>query len=183
MLGTVGRKDIVESCPYNVIFWNEELQLPQTWIFDAHLLDQGWKQPRCQQSCPTGVYSAVNVDDEEMKGLVEKHQLEVLQPELNTKPRVYYKNLHRFNKCFIGGTVVAEVNGVLDCVAGARVVLKRGGREMASMQSDTYGDFKFDKLEPGSGDYEVEVTHPTLGTAKAAGKLGKDSQYIGEIKL
>lgn len=34
-----GRKDIVKSCPYKAIVWNEELQLPQTWIFDAHLLD------------------------------------------------------------------------------------------------------------------------------------------------
>mgnify|MGYP006171339505 CR=1 FL=1 len=33
-----GRKDLVESCPHGQIWWNEELQLPQKWIFDAHLL-------------------------------------------------------------------------------------------------------------------------------------------------
>ncbi|MGF6478513.1 acyl-CoA synthetase (AMP-forming)/AMP-acid ligase II [Paraburkholderia sp. JPY419] len=47
-----GRKDIVKSCPYKAIVWNEELQVPQTWIFDAHLLDQGWQHPRCEQVCP-----------------------------------------------------------------------------------------------------------------------------------
>ncbi len=49
-----GRKDLVESCPYGHIWWNEELQLPQIWPFDAHLLDQGWQQTRGQQACPTG---------------------------------------------------------------------------------------------------------------------------------
>jgi Fe-S-cluster-containing dehydrogenase component len=49
-----GRRDLVESCPYGAIWWNEELHLPQIWIFDAHLLDQGWKEPRCAQTCPTG---------------------------------------------------------------------------------------------------------------------------------
>ena len=47
-----GRKDIVASCPDKAIVWNEERQLPQAWIFDAHLLDQGWSRPRCQQACP-----------------------------------------------------------------------------------------------------------------------------------
>ncbi len=113
---------------------------------------------------------------------VKKHKLEVLRPELNTKPRVYYKNLYRFDKCFIGGSVVAEVNGVLDCVAGARVVLKRNGKEIASLESDTFGDFKFDGLDPKSGDYQVEVAHPKLGSAKAVANL-TDSHYLGPIRL
>ena len=56
-----GRKDIAGSCPYGAIVWNDNLKLPQTWIFDAHLLDQGWERPRCQQSCPTGVFEAVKI--------------------------------------------------------------------------------------------------------------------------
>ena len=32
-----GRKELVEACPYGHIWWNEELQLPQAWPFDAHL--------------------------------------------------------------------------------------------------------------------------------------------------
>lgn len=178
-----GRKDIVSSCPYSVIFWNEELQLPQKWIFDAHLLDQGWAQPRCQQSCPTGVYWAVKVEDAEMEDLVRKHKLEVLRPELKTRPRVYYKNLHRFNKCFVGGTVVAEIDDVIECVVGARVSLKRQGKEIASVQSDTFGDFKFDGLDPDSGEYLVEVADPKLGTAKAGVSLAAESRYLGLVEL
>lgn len=177
-----GRRDLVDSCPYEVIFWNEELQLPQKWIFDAHLLDQGWPQPRCQQSCPTGVYWAVCVEDSEMQATIKKHKLEVLSPELNTRPRVYYKNLYRFDKCFIGGSVVADINGALECVSGARVTLKYQDKEVASSQSDTFGDFKFDGLSAASGCYQVEIAHPELGSAWVDAKLD-DSQYLGSIKL
>lgn len=177
-----GRKDIVDACPYGAVFWNEELKLPQKWIFDAHLLDQDWKQPRCQQSCPTGVYWAVCVEDSEMQGMIDKHQLEVLRPELNTRPRVYYRNLYRFNKCFIGGSVVAHVNGVLECVQGAQVTLKRQGKQIASTVSDTFGDFKFDKLDPASGSYQVEIEHRDLGRARSTVELA-ESQYLGSIQL
>lgn len=177
-----GRKDIVGACPYGAIWWNEELQLPQKWIFDAHLLDQGWKQPRCQQSCPTGVYRTLLVEDAEMQELAKRDRLEVLRPELKTRPRVYYKNLYRFDKCFIGGSVVADVKGVLECIAGARVMLKKGGQQLESLQSDTYGDFKFDRLDPNSGTYEVEVTHPRYGSAAARVELS-DSRYLGTLRL
>ena len=91
-----GRKDLVEACPYGHIWWNEELSLPQAWTFDAHLIDQGWKQTRGQQSCPTGAMRAICVDDDAMAKLAAEQGLEVMQPELGTRPRVYYKNLWRY---------------------------------------------------------------------------------------
>lgn len=36
-----GQQQLVSACPYGAIQWNEDLQLPQKWIFDAHLLDAG----------------------------------------------------------------------------------------------------------------------------------------------
>ena len=121
-----GRKDLVEACPYGHIWWNEELQLPQIWPFDAHLLDQGWQQTRGQQSCPTGAMRAIKVEDEEMARMAREEGLEVMKPELGTRPRVYYRNLWRYSKCFIGGTLAAEANGVVDCVEGASVRLMQG---------------------------------------------------------
>lgn len=61
-----GRKDIVGSCPYGHIWWNEERQLPQKWSFDAHLLDQGWTTPRVVQVCPTDAIEAVKCSDQLM---------------------------------------------------------------------------------------------------------------------
>jgi nitrate reductase beta subunit len=177
-----GRKDLIETCPYGHIWWNEELQLPQIWPFDAHLLDQGWEQTRGQQSCPTGAMRAIKVEDEEMARMAREEGLEVMKPDAGTKPRVYYRNLWRYSKCFIGGTLAAETNGTVDCVEGARVRLTRDGRTVAEVMSDNYGDFKFDKLDENSGRYQIEIS--TLGHASKTveANLGA-SINLGEIRL
>jgi len=84
-----GQKSLVGACPYGHIWWNEELQLPQAWPFDAHLLDGGWDKTRGAQSCPTAAMQVVKVDDSEMARRVREEGLEVMSPELGTKPRVY----------------------------------------------------------------------------------------------
>lgn len=177
-----GRRDLVDACPYGAIVWNEELNLPQAWIFDAHLLDAGWKQPRCTQVCPTGALRAVRQDDAAMQVQVRAESLQVLRPELATAPRVYYRNLHRFNRCFIGGSVVAEIGGVTECIAAAAVTLRQEGREITHTTTDAFGDFKFDALLPDSGSYTVTITHAQFGSATADGALG-DSTYLGTIRL
>jgi NAD-dependent dihydropyrimidine dehydrogenase PreA subunit len=177
-----GRKDLVESCPYGHIWWNEELQLPQIWPFDAHLIDQGWQQTRGQQSCPTGAMRAIKVEDEEMARIAREQGLEVMKPEAGTKPRVYYRNLWRYSKCFIGGTLAVEGEGVVDCVEGASVRLNKDGRTLAETTSDNYGDFKFDKLDEDSGRYIVEISAPGRPTRTVEAKLGA-SINLGEIRL
>jgi nitrate reductase beta subunit len=46
-----GQKEIVDACPYGAVYWNEEKQIPQAWIFHAHLLDDGWTETRHGASC------------------------------------------------------------------------------------------------------------------------------------
>jgi len=176
-----GRRDLVESCPYGHIWWNEELSLPQAWTFDAHLIDQGWKQTRGQQSCPTGAMRAVCVEDDEMAQLARDEGLDVMKPELGTHPRVYYKNLWRYTTCFIAGSVSAKAKGVVDCVEGAKVRLVKDGTVVAKTVTDNYGDFKFDRLAENSGAYVVEiVSGKTKKQVKA--QLGA-SVTLGEIRL
>ena len=177
-----GRKDLVNACPYGAIWWNDELELPQKWIFDAHLLDQGWPEPRCTQACSTGAMRAVKVDDAEMRDMVEEQGLEVLRGNLGTKPRVYYKNLHRFTKCFIGGSVTTQVAGVKECASNVTITLSKNGKLVASVESDAFGDFKFDGLDPKSGQYQLSLAHPEYGTATQKVTLD-DSVYLGEIAL
>jgi Fe-S-cluster-containing dehydrogenase component len=177
-----GRRDLVDACPYGAIVWNEELALPQAWIFDAHLLDAGGKEPRCAQACPTAALRAVKQDDATMQAQARAESLEVLRPELGTKPRVYYRNLHRFDKCFIGGSVVAEIDGVTECVAHAAVVVRKDGAEVARAATDVFGDFKCDGFEPNSGVHTVEIAHPRLGSAFATCTLG-ESAYLGTLRL
>lgn len=177
-----GRKDLVDACPYGNIWWNEELQVPQHWTFDAHLLDQGWTQTRGQLSCPTGAIRAVNVEDETMQKMVREEGLEPLKPEFGTQPRVYYRNLWRYTKCFIGGTLSVEKNGVVDCLAGARVRLLKNGVWVNDVKSDTFGDFKFDRLDENSGAYTIEIEIDGEVKKTVDAKLG-DSVNLGEIRL
>lgn len=177
-----GRREIVDSCPYGAIVWNEEKELPQTWIFDAHLLDQGWKMPRCQQSCPTGAFEAVKVSDDVMSKRVQGEGLEVLSPELGTSPRVFYKNLSRFDKCFIGGTVISVHDDVEDCVAGAAVELLKDGKLLGTATTDEFGEFKFDSLDAHSGGYEVHVKQQGFDDF-ACPAVVEQSIYLGELIL
>ncbi|MDH5748758.1 MAG: oxidoreductase, partial [Rhodospirillales bacterium] len=139
-----GQKHLVDACPYGAIWWNAEKNIPQHWIFDAHLLDDGWKETRGAQVCPTGSMKSLCVEDAEMQRLAAEEGLETLRPELGTQPRVYYKNLDRYTKAFIGGSVVAKADGRTDCVEGASVTLKRDSETISEATTDNYGDFKFD---------------------------------------
>jgi Fe-S-cluster-containing dehydrogenase component len=176
-----GKKELVDACPYGHIWWNEELQLPQAWPFDAHLLDQGWDKTRGHQACPTGAMRAIKVEDGEMARMARDEALDVMRPELKSKPRVYYRNLWRYTKCFIGGSVAAEANGAVDCLEGATVKLIKNGTTVGNALTDNYGDFKFDKLDEGSGRYSVEVS--ALGRKKIVEANLGESVNLGEIRL
>jgi Fe-S-cluster-containing dehydrogenase component len=178
-----GQKAIVDACPYGAVYWNEEEQIPQAWIFDAHLLDQGWKKPRIEESCPTDVFRSIKVEDQEMQQIKEQEDLEVLQPERESRPRVYYKNLHLMNKCFVSGSVVVNVEGTEECAGDTEVILKKNGSEVARVTTDIFGEFKIDKLEKKSGQYELEVSSDLSGSTSVEFDLGDESLYLGAIAL
>jgi Fe-S-cluster-containing dehydrogenase component len=159
----LGSRDLVKACPYGAIWWNEERQVPQKCTFCAHLIDEGWKAPRCVQSCPTGALRAVSCEDLEMSRIVQQEGLEVLHPEFKSKPRVYYKNLYRYQRCFVGGSIAVKRQDLEDCVNGATVILRKAGAKMAETISDTFGDFKLDNLEERSGKYLLEIGHADFG--------------------
>ncbi|MGO8974361.1 MAG: 4Fe-4S dicluster domain-containing protein [Steroidobacteraceae bacterium] len=177
-----GRRDLVDACPYGAIVWNEKEQLPQNWFFDAHLLDAGATAPRCVGVCPTEVFKAVKTSDEAMGEIASHEGLRVLEPELGTRPRVWYRNLTRYDHCFIGGTVSRMSDKVADCVGGASVELYQNGGLVMSSTTDAFGDFRFDGLAPASGDYEVRVRQGSDRRTVAV-RLREDSVYLGEIAL
>ncbi len=168
-----GQKQIMEACPYGVVFWNEEKDIPQAWPFDAHLLDSGWPEPRAATACPTGAFRALKVDDDEMQRIRAEEGLEELDPDAATKPRVFYKNLHRYTKCFVAGSVASDINGTEECISGATVTLLKGGEEVAKTQTDAFGDFKIDRLDPDSGAYTVRIDADNFETKTADFELGE----------
>lgn len=56
------------------------------------------------------------------------------------------------------------------------------GSTVQIVQTDAFGDFKFDALEPSSGLYRVRVQHPTAGYFERDTTLG-ETQFLGDIEL
>jgi Fe-S-cluster-containing dehydrogenase component len=139
-----GQKDIVSSCPYRVIYWNKDLQTPQKCTMCAHRLDEGDKEPRCVEACPTGALTFGDLDDPAStisKYMAEK-AVEDFHPEYGTKPTVKYVGVP---KRFVAGEVVRADN-TGECAEGAAITLEGDGVKLATM-SDSYGDFEFEGLD------------------------------------
>jgi Fe-S-cluster-containing dehydrogenase component len=43
----------MQACPYDAIYFNEDLKVCQKCTGCAHLLDNGFELPRCVEACPT----------------------------------------------------------------------------------------------------------------------------------
>jgi Fe-S-cluster-containing dehydrogenase component len=177
-----GQKQIAEACPYRAVSWNEALQLPQHWNFDAHLIDAGWSAPRPVQACPTGALRALKITDDEMSRIAADEGLERLHANGSHNARVYYRNLYRITHVFAAGTLLVQRGEVESCVVGARMRLWRGGTLVGDTQSDTFGDFRFDALDPFSGEYRVEVSADGCRDYVTTFELG-ESHWLGELRL
>ena len=176
-----GRKDMLDTCPYGAIWWNEEKALPQKCTLCVHLLEEGWKEPRCVQVCPTGAMRVVLAEDSEIKKLKRSEKLEVYLPEYKTRPRLYYKNLYRYTRCFIAGNVVFHDRD--ECAEGAEVTLSKGSKKVIDrVTTNNYGDFKIDNLEENSGKYGLEIRFPGYGKQKLGINL-KTGVNLGTIFL
>jgi Fe-S-cluster-containing dehydrogenase component len=172
-----GQKKIVSSCPYGVIFWNEEKSLPQKCTLCAHLLDAGWKEPRCVEVCPTGALSFGDLDDasSEVSRLIALHNTESLHPEYGLKERVIYIGLP---KKFVAGTVV--FGDTDECARDARVKLAGAGIKM-EVRTDTFGDFEFEGLA-GNADFTVTVAAEGY-QAQEVTVITESDVYLGVITL
>ena len=177
-----GRRELVEACPYGTIRWNDESGIGQKCTLCAHLLDNGWTETRCTQACPTGALQLVKLSDEAMTAQAERERLEALLPQLGTQPMTLYRNLGRFEGCFIAGSVASETDGVMDCAKGARVSLLHEGRGLRKTTTDPFGDFKFDALAEDGDTYEVNVALEGYEDKTVEVEL-RESRSIGTVVL
>ncbi len=172
-----GRKDLVKSCPYRVIFWNEEKQLPQKCTLCAHLLDAGWKEPRCVEACPTGclVFGDLDDPDSAASKLLASGGTEVLHPGFGLKEKVRYLGLP---KSFVAG---AAVFGDTDeCAKDVTVTLEGAGLRETAV-TDAYGDFEFEGL-PANTDFKLTLSSPGYAPREMEVRTGA-SVYLGDIVL
>jgi Fe-S-cluster-containing dehydrogenase component len=161
-----GNKDILLNCPHRLIYWNEEKDIPQKCTFCAHLLDKGWKEPRCVEACPDGALVFGDLDDpsSEISRLMSKSKTEELNPDFRLRPNVRYIDLP---KIFIAGEIVLG-DKTDECAAGIKVYLSDGAG-MIETQTDSFGDFEFDGLKQGR-TYNIRVEHK--------GYLAADRQVV-----
>ena len=127
--------------------------------------------PRCSHSCPTESCQHFYLTEEEMEAKIKEEELSELRPELNAKPHVFYKNLYRYTKNFITGALLKDN----DVVIGASVTCEGEGMKETQV-TDYFGEFKFDKLEPGT--YTLSMDGKTLKEVTI-----KESINIGEIVI
>jgi Fe-S-cluster-containing dehydrogenase component len=176
-----GQKQIVNACPYRVIYWNEGKNIPQKCTFCAHLLDQGWKEPRCVESCPTKalVFGDIDDPDSEISKIIAaaKGKLEVLHPEYGLMPNVKYIGIP---KRFVAGEVVF-LDKKDECAVGVKVTLSGKGNPDRVTKTDNYGDFEFEGLDADK-DYMVSIEHGGYRSKKVKVKTTIDT-YLGEILL
>jgi tetrathionate reductase subunit B len=143
-----GCKDCMEACPYGVIYFNEGLELCQKCTMCAHLLDDGWEEPRCVTACPT---EALIFGEEADLGDVLANAIELL-PETGAKPRVKYLN---YPAPFIAGEVYSPREDI--CIEAARVTLTdllTG--QMTATYTDNYGDFWLKGLNTNTYSLKIE---------------------------
>ncbi len=149
-----GHPEIVDTCPYGAIYWNDDAQVAQKCTGCAHLIDEGWTVTRCSQVCPTDAIKLFLADDAEMAAKAAAEGLETYRPELAASPRVYYRNLYKWTKAFLAGSVVCGDTD--ECAEGATATVSQASRAVATAVTNNYGDFVLDKLEPG-GAYTLTV--------------------------
>jgi tetrathionate reductase subunit B len=165
-----GCTNCVSACPSHVIFMNDGLNIAQKCTGCAHLLDAGWKEPRCVDACPTAALKFV--EESEAQELISGAEL--LHPK-GQKPRVYYMNIP---KKFIGGTVYDPVNKVV--VRGATCTLEGAGVDRTET-TDGFGDFWFEGLD--AGIYSLEIAAAGFSAKTFAGISTQEDVNLGDIAL
>ena len=167
-----GNREAVSACPYGALYYNEQAHCLQKCDFCLHLLQEGAQTPRCVEVCPTGALSWREVDDGGYDALLADGW-QVYGPA--ERPSVLYRNLGRYTQHFIGGSVIYNE----DCLEGAQVTLELNGKALATQRTNGFGDFKFDRLEPG--EYTVAIQHGEMERRIPVSL--KDTTSLGVIQL
>jgi Fe-S-cluster-containing dehydrogenase component len=172
-----GQKQIVDACPYRVVEWNEDLQLPQKCTMCAHMLDKGESVPRCVESCPSGAIIFGDLDDpkSEVSRLLDTGKAEALHPEFGMIEKVKYLNLPRK---FIAGTVI--YGDIDECAKGLEISLSGAG-ETRIATTNGFGEFEFEGLADNT-EYTVKVEAKGYKAKSLKARTSNDLN-LGEIVL
>ena len=172
-----GQKELISSCPYRVIEWNEQEQLPQKCTLCVHMLDNGEKEPRCVESCPTGalIFGDLDGPGSEVSRLIASGRTELLHGGYDIKEKVRYVGLPGK---FIAGTVIYGDRD--ECAEGVTVALSRDS-ERQEVKTNAFGDFEFEGLGDNT-EYTIRISASGYKERNIVATTRKDI-YLGEIAL
>ncbi|MDR2088666.1 MAG: oxidoreductase [Clostridiales Family XIII bacterium] len=177
-----GNRELPAACPYGMISWNEALQTAQKCTLCAHLLDAGWREPRCVQACPLRALSIVKCEDAAFAEIAENQGLRALDDGPG-KPRVLYKNLHRYTSLFIAGALTFMDGGIEKAAAGAKVRLSAGGVPLAEADADIFGEFKFDGIPRDTGAFRIDCALDGFKDLRAELSVGGESVCMEPLRF
>ena len=168
----IGCGSCVDACPQGSIYFNDKLNIAQKCTGCAHLLDNGWEVPRCVDAC---AHDAIQFKEEEEYGALLS-KAEVLPSMAGFGPKVYYLHLP---KRFVAGTAVDFTAD--EVVIGAKVDLTGTTGFTAALETDEFGDFKFDQVPPD--DYKVTIVAEGYSPLEVQADLREIDLSLGDLSL
>jgi Fe-S-cluster-containing dehydrogenase component len=173
-----GRRELVTYCPHRVISWNEAQNVAQKCSFCVHLLENGAKEPRCVEACPSGALLFGDLDDpnSEISKSLRSAPTAELNPSYHLAPNVVYRNLPGR---LIAGEVIFEDKQEA-CAQGVKVTLTAGSTKKTTT-TDFLGDFEFKGLE---ADKACTITIEYKGYKSQTIDVKTDTdKNLGEVLL
>lgn len=87
----VGCRYCIQACPYGARFLHPEKRVADKCSFCYHRIVRGLL-PACVEVCPTRarIFGEVGLRSSPLRRFLRFHDITVLKPSLNTKPKVYY---------------------------------------------------------------------------------------------
>ena len=139
--------------------------------------DNGEKEPRCVESCPTGALIFGDLDDpgSEVARLIASGKTEALHGGYDIKEKVRYMGLPGK---FIAGTVIYGDRG--ECAGGVTVALSSDD-ERRDVKTNAFGDFEFEGLADNT-EYTIQISAGGYKEQTITVTTRKDI-YLGEIDL
>jgi len=90
----IGCRYCIQACPYGARWFHPEKHVAQKCTFCYHRIRKGLR-PACVEVCPTGarVFGELRGRATPLAQFIRFKDVQVLKPNLNTKPKVYYASL------------------------------------------------------------------------------------------
>jgi Fe-S-cluster-containing dehydrogenase component len=184
-----GQKQIVDACPINAIYWNEEYEIPQKCTMCAELLDdpnylsylgdKSLKKPRCVEACPNNAMFFGDLDDpnSEISKVIKANKVTQLEPLAKQKTNVVHLNVP---SVYLAGTVYLPKE--LDEVAiGAKVTLVADNGKIWETTTNYFGDWEVEAL-PKDTKFKISVELDGYKSAKLSAKTDGD-HYVAATYL